>query len=79
VVVHEAGLTGQLAALHSSAGLVLLLQHDHGPARVGEDVRGDEAVLPRSDHDRVRHEPEATRGRSAQAGGEKPAAGGHRD
>ena len=34
-------------------GVGLRLEHDHPPARVGEQVGGDEAVRTRSDDDRV--------------------------
>lgn len=39
-----------------SSGLVLGLQDLHAPARVGQEVRGDQPIGTRTDHYGVRHE-----------------------
>jgi len=44
---------GGLPRLDRAARLVLGLEDVNVPARVGQEVRGDEAVVPRSDDDGV--------------------------
>ena len=61
-VVREAGL-GQRRAAHGAARLGLRLEHEDLPARVGEQVGGDEPVRARADDDGVRHGRRTTRGR----------------
>ena len=40
----------ELGAAHRAARLGLRLEHEHPPARVGEQVGGDEPVRARPDH-----------------------------
>ena len=54
MVVHEAGLE-RLRRANAPARLLLGFDHGHRPARVGQPIRGDEAVRARADHHGVAH------------------------
>jgi len=54
-IVREARLD-QLSGTNRPARLRRLLQHQHIPAAVGEQIRRHEAVVAGADHDRVRHQ-----------------------
>ena len=53
-VVPVAGC-GDLGGAHCAAGLLVRLEDQHGPARVGQHVRGNKPVGTGADDNRVRH------------------------